>query len=172
VDALAEAEFEEYFRARRDTVRRTAYLMCGDWHRADDHAQSAFVALHRHWRRVRDKGALDAWMRRTLVRTVVDESRRPWRRERSTDEVAAIDRAVDDPGADVATRHVLVDGLRAVPPRQRAVLVLRYFDGLDVAGTAAALGCSEGTVKSQTSHGLAALRTALGGSLDDLRPAG
>jgi DNA-directed RNA polymerase specialized sigma24 family protein len=51
-------------------------------------------------------------------------------------------------------------------------LVLRYFDGLDVAGTAAALGCSEGTVKSQTSHGLAALRTALGGSLDDLRPAG
>jgi RNA polymerase sigma-70 factor (sigma-E family) len=172
VDALAEAEFEEYFRARRDTVRRTAYLMCGDWHRADDHAQSAFVALHRHWRRVRDKGALDAWMRRTLVRTVVDESRRPWRRERSTDEVMAIDRAVDDPGADVATRHVLVDGLRAVPPRQRAVLVLRYFDGLDVAGTAAALGCSEGTVKSQTSHGLAALRTALGGSLDDLRPAG
>jgi RNA polymerase sigma-70 factor (sigma-E family) len=172
VDALAEAEFEEYFRARRETVRRTAYLMCGDWHRADDHAQSAFVALHRHWRRVRDKGALDAWMRRTLVRTVVDESRRPWRRERSTDEVVAIDRAVDDPGADVATRHVLVDGLRAVPPRQRAVLVLRYFDGLDVAGTAAALGCSEGTVKSQTSHGLAALRTALGGSLDDLRPAG
>ena len=172
MDALAEAEFEEYFRARRDTVRRTAYLMCGDWHRADDHAQSAFVALHRHWRRVRDKGALDAWMRRTLVRTVVDESRRPWRRERSTDEVVAIDRAVDDPGADVATRHVLVDGLRAVPPRQRAVLVLRYFDGLDVAGTAAALGCSEGTVKSQTSHGLAALRTALGGSLDDLRPAG
>ena len=172
MDALAEAEFEEYFRARRDTVRRTAYLMCGDWHRADDHAQSAFVALHRHWRRVRDKGALDAWMRRTLVRTVVDESRRPWRRERSTDEVVAIDRAVDDPGGDLATRHVLVDGLRAVPPRQRAVLVLRYFDGLDVAGTAAALGCSEGTVKSQTSHGLAALRTALGGSLDDLRPAG
>lgn len=171
MDALAEAEFERYFRARRDTVRRTAYLLCGDWHRADDHAQSAFVALHRHWGRVRDKGALDAWMRRTLVRAVVDESRRPWRRERSTDEVVAVDQVVADPGADVATRHVLVDGLRAVPPRQRAVLVLRYFDGLDVAGTAAALGCSEGTVKSQTAHGLAALRVALGGSLDDLRPA-
>jgi RNA polymerase sigma-70 factor (sigma-E family) len=170
VDALAEAEFERYFRARRDAVRRTAYLMCGDWHRADDHTQAAFVALHRHWRRVRDKGALDAWMRRTLMRTVVDESRRPWRRERSTDDVVAVDRVVADP--DVTTRHVLVDGLRAVPPRQRAVLVLRYLDGLDVAATAAALGCSEGTVKSQTSHGLAALRTALGGSLDDLRPAG
>jgi RNA polymerase sigma-70 factor (sigma-E family) len=170
VDALAEAEFERYFRARRDAVRRTAYLMCGDWHRADDHAQAAFVALHRHWRRVRDKGALDAWMRRTLMRAVVDESRRPWRRERFTDDVVAVDREIADP--DVTTRHVLVDGLRAVPPRQRAVLVLRYLDGLDVAATAAALGCSEGTVKSQTAHGLAALRTALGGSLDDLRPAG
>ena len=170
MDALAEADFERYFRARRDAIRRTAYLMCGDWHRADDHTQAAFVALHRHWRRVRDKGALDAWMRRTLMRTVVDESRRPWRRERFTDDVVAIDRVVADP--DVTTRHVLVDGLRAVPPRQRAVLVLRYLDGLDVAATAAALGCSEGTVKSQTSHGLAALRIALGGSLDDLRPAG
>lgn len=170
MDALAEAEFERYFRARRDAMRRTAYLMCGDWHRADDHTQAAFVALHRHWRRVRDKGALDAWMRRTLMRAVVDESRRPWRRERFTDDVVAVDKVVADP--DVTTRHVLVDGLRSVPPRQRAVLVLRYLDGLDVAATAAALGCSEGTVKSQTSHGLAALRTALGGSLDDLRAAG
>ena len=170
MDALAEADFERYFRARRDAIRRTAYLMCGDWHRADDHTQAAFVALHRHWRRVRDKGALDAWMRRTLMRAVVDESRRPWRRERFTDDVVAVDKVVADP--DVTTRHVLVDGLRSVPPRQRAVLVLRYLEGLDVAATAAALGCSEGTVKSQTSHGLAALRTALGGSLDDLRPAG
>ena len=170
MDALAEADFERYFRARRDAIRRTAYLMCGDWHRADDHTQAAFVALHRHWRRVRDKGALDAWMRRTLMRAVVDESRRPWRRERFTDDVVAVDKVVADP--DVTTRHVLVDGLRSVPPRQRAVLVLRYLDGLDVAATAAAFGCSEGTVKSQTSHGLAALRTALGGSLDDLRPAG
>ena len=169
MDALAEADFERYFRARRDAIRRTAYLMCGDWHRADDHTQAAFVALHRHWRRVRDKGALDAWMRRTLMRAVVDESRRPWRRERFTDDVVAVDKVVADP--DVTTRHVLVDGLRSVPPRQRAVLVLRYLDGLDVAATAAALGCSEGTVKSQTSHGLASLSSALGGSLDDLRPA-
>ena len=170
MDALAEAEFERYFRARRDAIRRTAFLMCGDWHRADDHTQAAFVALHRHWRRVRDKGALDAWMRRTLMRTVVDESRRPWRRERFTDDVGVVDQEFADP--DITTRHVLVDGLRSVPPRQRAVLVLRYLDGLDVATTAAALGCSEGTVKSQTAHGLAALRAALGGSLDDLRPAG
>jgi RNA polymerase sigma-70 factor (sigma-E family) len=173
--AGAEQEFDAYFRARRDAVRRTAYLLCGDWHRADDHAQAAFVALHRHWRRIRDRDALDAWMRKTLVRTVVDESRRPWRRERSTEDpvvtTAAADRA-DGPADSIVTRHVLVDGLRVVPPRQRAVLVLRFLEGLDVAATAEVLGCSEGTVKSQTAHGLAALRAALGDALDDLRPAG
>ena len=168
--AQGEQEFDAYFRARRDAVRRTAYLMCGDWHRADDHAQAAFVALHRHWRRIRDHAALDAWMRRTLVRSIVDESRRPWRRERSTDELFVV--TVEGPADGVATRHVLVDGLRSVPPRQRAVLVLRFLEGLDVAATADVLGCSAGTVKSQTAHGLAALRGALGDALDDLRPAG
>jgi len=168
--ADAEQEFDAYFRARRDAVRRTAYLLCGDWHRADDHAQAAFVALHRHWRRIRDRAALDAWMRRTLVRSVVDESRRPWRRERSTD--VTPETASEGPAEGVATRHVLVDGLRGVPPRQRAVLVLRFLEGLDVAATAEVLGCSAGTVKSQTAHGLSALRTALGDALDDLRPAG
>jgi RNA polymerase sigma-70 factor (sigma-E family) len=163
-----EREFAAYFAARRDAVRRTAFLLCGDWHRADDHAQAAFVALHRHWRRIRDRSALDAWMRRTLVRSVVDES---WRRERST--AAPAEPAPAPSAADgVATRHVLVDALRAVPPRQRAVLVLRFLDGLDVAGTAEVLGCSAGTVKSQTADGLAALRAALGDALDDLRPAG
>ena len=165
-------EFDAYFRARRDAVRRTAYLLCGDWHRADDHAQAAFVALHRHWRRIRDRAALDAWMRRTLVRTVVDESRRPWRRERCDGRPRRKGATVDGPADGVATRHVLVDGLRAVPPRQRAVLVLRFLEGLDVAATAEVLGCSAGTVKSQTAHGLAALRAALGDALDDLRPAG
>ena len=173
--AGAEQEFDAYFRARRDAVRRTAYLLCGDWHRADDHAQAAFVALHRHWRRIRDRDALDAWMRKTLVRTVVDESRRPWRRERSTEDpvvTAAVADRADGPADSIVTRHVLVDGLRVVPPRQRAVLVLRFLEGLDVAATAEVLGCSEGTVKSQTAHGLAALRAALGDALDDLRPAG
>ena len=177
--SAGDEEFDAYFRARRDAVRRTAYLLCGDWHRADDHAQAAFVALHRHWRRIRDRDALDAWMRRTLVRSVVDESRRPWRRERSTEtlpDAAPVGRGGEAPGdgpADtVATRHVLVDGLRAVPPRQRAVLVLRFLEGLDVAATADVLGCSPGTVKSQTAHGLAALRGVLGDALDDLRTAG
>ncbi|MDN5857414.1 MAG: SigE family RNA polymerase sigma factor [Pseudonocardia sp.] len=171
MDEASEREFADYFRARRETVRRTAYMMCGDWHKADDHAQAAFVALHRNWRKIRDRGALDGWMRRTLTRSVIDESRRPWRREKPTAEhtdVVAIPPAVDA----MATRQVLVEGLRTVPPRQRAVLVLRFFEGLDVAETATAMGCSQGTVKSQTARGLEALRAALGDALDDLRAAG
>ena len=174
MDQSEEREFAEYFAARRDAVRRTAYMLCGDWHRADDLAQTAFVALHRRWRKVRDKAALDAYVRRTLVRAVIDESRRPWRRERHVDAVP--ERPVRDGGGDevgdtVATRSALLDGLAGVPPKQRAVLVLRFLEGLDVAATAAALKCSEGNVKSQTARGLVALRTVLGDALDDLRSA-
>ncbi|HEX3789225.1 MAG TPA: SigE family RNA polymerase sigma factor [Pseudonocardiaceae bacterium] len=174
MDQRAEREFAEYFAARREAVRRSAFLLCGDWHRADDLAQTAFVALHRHWRKVRDRGALDAYVRRTLVRAVIDESRRPWRRERFTDEVPEVaDTAGGAPELDdtVVTRATLVAALRKVPPRQRAVLVLRFLEGMDVAGAAEVLGCTEGTVKSQTARGLAALRTELGDSIDDLRPA-
>src|SRR5690606_39443309 len=90
--------------------------------------------------------------------------RRPWRRERSVDDIpeppaaSATQKGLDDL---VVTRQTLLEGLRQVPPRQRAVLVLRYFEGLDVAATAAAIKCSEGNVKSQTARGLAEQRTAL-----------
>ena len=168
-----EEDFAEYFAARRDAVRRSAYLLCGDWHRADDLAQTAFVALHRRWRKIRDRGALDAYVRRTLVRAVIDESRRPWRRERFVDELPETAQpggeGAGEVGNAVANRTTLLDGLRRVPPRQRAVLVLRFLEGLDVSATAAALKCSEGTVKSQTARGLTALREALGDTLDDLR---
>ncbi|MCA1655003.1 MAG: SigE family RNA polymerase sigma factor, partial [Pseudonocardiaceae bacterium] len=120
-----EQDFAEYFAARRDAVRRSAYLLCGDWHRADDLAQTAFVTLHRRWRKIRDRGALDAYVRRTLVRAVIDESRRPWRRERFVAELPETPHVDGEVGDSVATRSALLDGLRAVPPRQRAVLVLR-----------------------------------------------
>ncbi|MBW4715667.1 SigE family RNA polymerase sigma factor [Saccharothrix obliqua] len=171
MDQRDEQEFAEYFAARREAVRRTAFLLCGDWHRADDLAQTAFVALHRRWRKVRDKGALDAYVRRTLVRAVIDESRRPWRRERFVDEVPETPAPDGEVADSVATREALVAGLKRVPPRQRAVLVLRFLEGLDVAAAAEVLRCSEGTVKSQTSRGLDALREALGDAIDDLRPA-
>lgn len=170
MDQRDEQEFAEYFLARRDAVRRTAFLICGDWYRADDLAQTAFVALHRRWRKVRDRGALDAYLRRTLVRAAIDESRRPWRREHSVNALPEAAAPGEAPGEAVVTREALLDGLRRVPPRQRAVLVLRFLEGLSVADVAITLGCTEGTVKSQTARGLDALRTALGDGLDDFRP--
>lgn len=170
MDQREEKEFAEYFVARREAVRRMAYMMCGDWHRADDLAQTAFIALHRHWRKVRDKGALDAYVRRTLTRAVIDDSRRPWRRERSAEEVPDAPSGSGRVDDSVATRHTLLAGLQKVPPKQRAVLVLRYLEGLDVAGVAEVMKCSEGTVKSQTARGLESLRSVLGDEIDDLRP--
>lgn len=175
MDQREEQEFTDYFTARRDAVRRTAYLICGDWHRADDLAQTAFVALHRRWRKIRDRAALDAYVRRTLVRAAIDESRRPWRREHLVDippELATGRSAGDAVGDAVSIRSALVDGLQQVPPRQRAVLVLRFLEGQSVTDVATTLRCSEGTVKSQTARGLETLRAALGDALDDLRPAG
>ncbi|MFD8493986.1 MULTISPECIES: SigE family RNA polymerase sigma factor [unclassified Amycolatopsis] len=157
-----EQEFAEYFAAKRDSVRRTAYMLCGDWHKADDLAQTAFVALHRRWTKIRDRAATDAYVRKTLVRASIDESRRPWRRERDTEVLPEPDVVGDRLDDQVATRQDLIVALRQVPPRQRAVLVLRFFEGMDVSGAAKALGCSEGNVKSQTARGLANLREVLG----------
>jgi RNA polymerase sigma-70 factor (sigma-E family) len=171
VDQAGERAFEEFFRARRDAVRRSAYLLCGDWHHADDLTQTAFVALYRKWDGIREPAALDAYLRRTLVRALIDETRRPWRRERAVSDLPEPPVVTDATADGLATRHALVDGLRRLPPRQRAVLVLRFLEGMDVAATARALGCRQGTVKSQTAHGLAALRSVLGAALDDLRPA-
>jgi RNA polymerase sigma-70 factor (sigma-E family) len=152
--------FAEYFAARSDAMRGTAYLLCGDWHRAEDLTQLAFTKLYLAWERVSRHDVLDGYTRRTLVRTFLDERRRGWfRRELVTD--APPERA--DPARGRAEeRLVLLDALREVPPRQRAVLVLRYWEDLSVEETAELLGCSTGTVKSQASRGLDALRSALG----------
>lgn len=164
--AVDDAEFSAYVVLRRDAVRRTAFLLCGDWHQADDLTQTAFVKLHGAWSRIRDKAALDAYVRSIVVRATVDDSRRPWRREKATDAVpdepalSGAGSAVDIADA-VANREMVRSALASVPPGQRAVLVMRYFGGLDVAQTAAALGCSVGNVKSQTARGLSALKGAL-----------
>jgi RNA polymerase sigma-70 factor (sigma-E family) len=157
-----DAEFSTYMAARREHVRRTAYLLCGDWHKADDLTQTAFVKLYGAWRRIQDRAALDAYVRSCLVRATVDESRRPWRRERAVDAVPDTP-APSDIASMVADREVVRKALEKVPSGQRAVLVLRFYEGLDVAEAAAALQCSEGNVKSQTARGLAALRAALEG---------
>ncbi|GAA1270510.1 SigE family RNA polymerase sigma factor [Saccharothrix xinjiangensis] len=148
--------FAEYFAARSEAMRGTAYLLCGDWHRAEDLVQATFTKLYLAWRRIDRHEALDAYTRRTLVRTFVSELRRGWfRKERVGEPV--VEPAAVAPGS-AEDRLVLLAALARVPPRQRAVLVLRYWEDLSVEDTARALGCSEGTVKSQAARGLQTLR--------------
>lgn len=162
-----ERDFGEYFTARYDRVRRVAYLMCGDWDHADDLAQAAFIRLARSWRSVRSRNALDAFVRTCLIRAAVDESRRPWRRERSVSTVP--DLPVFGSGEESSARRLSLNAaLQKMPPRQRAVLVCRFYEDLDVAETAQTLRCSIGTVKSQTARGLATLRRLLGDTFDAL----
>ena len=154
--AADEAGYREYVIHRLDSFRRTAYLLCGDWHQADDLVSIALVKLLRHWRRVSVMEQPDAYMRRVLLRAWLDERRRPWRREHPTSVVP--DHAVR---AEPDHRVDIVAHLAELPPRRRAVLVLRYFCDLSVEQTAAALGCTEGTVKSQAARALDTLRARL-----------
>jgi RNA polymerase sigma-70 factor (sigma-E family) len=160
-------EFEVLFAERAAPLRRTAYLLCGDWQRAEDLVQTAFTRTFAAWPRVRDPLAVEAYLRRTLLHAHLDESRRHWRGEVAT---AVLPELPSDGGESrVDDRVALLAGLARVPARQRAALVLRFFDDCSVEDTARALDCSEGTVKSNTSRGLAALRTALGSTF--LEPA-
>jgi RNA polymerase sigma-70 factor (sigma-E family) len=154
-------QFAAYVLARRAVVRRSAYLLCGDWHFADDLVQLAFVRVGAGWGRIRDHGSVDRYVQTCLVRTYLAETRR-WfrRRERSTGDLPA----VTGPGRvdeDVSRRVAVAAALRRLTPGQRAVVVARFYADLDVAATAEALGCSIGTVKSQTSRALRALREHL-----------
>jgi len=153
------AGYREYVTGRMDQLRRTAYLLCGDWHTADDLVSTALVKLLRHWSRVSAMENIDAYARRVLLRAWLDERRRPWHREQFRAQVP--DRAAS-PGYDVADRLAVLELLAHLPARRRAVLVLRFFCDLSVEETAEALGCTTGTVKSQTARGLSALRTRLG----------
>ncbi|MEU4803173.1 SigE family RNA polymerase sigma factor [Actinosynnema sp. NPDC023587] len=150
------AAFAGYFAARSDAMRGTAYLLCHDWHRAEDLVQTTFAKLYVAWSRIDRHESLDAYTRQTLVRTFVSELRRGWfRRERvseSTPDTAGVGRGSAE------DRLVLLEALAKVPPRQRAVLVLRYWEDLSVEDTARALRCSTGTVKSQAARGLRTLR--------------
>jgi RNA polymerase sigma-70 factor (sigma-E family) len=151
--------YREYVGARLEPLRRTAYLLCGDWHTADDLVSTALVKLLRHWRRVSVMDSPDAYVRRTLLRAWLDERRRPWRREAAWAEVP--DAAVRADTDGMAERLAILALLAELPPRRRAVLVLRYFCDLSVEETARELGCSPGTVKSQAARAIDALRARL-----------
>ncbi|WP_134773604.1 SigE family RNA polymerase sigma factor [Ornithinimicrobium flavum] len=160
----ADAEFVDFVRARQHQLIRAARLYCGDHHAAEDLVQDALVKLASRWESVRD-GSPDAYVRRILYRDAVSRWRR-WGREVPY-AVQPGERDLFDAEPVPAATDAWVDGspvrqaLGALPPRQRAVIVLRYFEDLSEVEIASALGCSTGTVKSQASKAMATLRSVL-----------
>jgi RNA polymerase sigma-70 factor (sigma-E family) len=148
-----EATFEEWVGARTPALIRTAYLLTGDWHRAEDLLQTALMRCYGRWSRIDDH---EAYVRRTLYVTYAG-----WRRRRWNGEVPGPlpDRAgVDDDAVAADTRADLLRLLTSLPARQRAVVVLRYYEDLSEADVAALLGVTTGTVKSTAAKALARLR--------------
>jgi RNA polymerase sigma-70 factor (sigma-E family) len=150
-----DVQFHEFVSARLERWRRSAYLLCQDWHRADDVVSVTVGKLYDHWRVAREADNIDAYAQRILTRAWLNETRRPWRREFPHGEPP--DSAVPDLSV-VVDRESLAALLRSLGPRQRAVIVLRFYLDHTVEETASILGISEGTVKSQSARGLAALR--------------
>jgi RNA polymerase sigma-70 factor (sigma-E family) len=148
-----EQEFTRWARERQQALLRTAVLLTGDHHRAEDLVQDALTKVAVRWRRLRDENP-DAYARQVIVRTNISW----WRKHRR--EVIAVVPERPAPSSTTDRRLALDDALATLTPRQRATVVLRYYDDLTEAATAEVLGCSTGTVKSQTHAALARLRTA------------
>jgi RNA polymerase sigma-70 factor (sigma-E family) len=153
-----EDDYRDYVSGRLPVLRRTAFLLCHDWHRADDLVSETLAKLYRHWRRVRSVERLDAYVGRMLVNVWRDEARRDARQGRPAE---LLPDGPAPPGPDVVERMSQLELLRRLPPRQRAAVVLRFYCDLSIQETATALGCTDGTVKSLTSRGLASLRLTL-----------
>ncbi|BAL88621.1 putative RNA polymerase ECF-subfamily sigma factor [Actinoplanes missouriensis 431] len=154
----AEEEYVEYVTARVPVLRRLAYVLTGDGHRADDLVQQTITTLYLKWQRARAADNLDAYVRTMLIRGYVDEKRLAWSKVRLFRHLPEPE-PVEETGAE--DRQILRAALRRVPRQQRAVLVLRFFYDLPVDEVAGILGCTAGTVKSHTSRGLATLRRLL-----------
>ncbi|MEV6621983.1 SigE family RNA polymerase sigma factor [Amycolatopsis sp. NPDC051106] len=153
-----DADFREFARARALALRRTAYLLCGDWHLAEDLVQNALVKLYRVWPKITRRGPVDNYARQVLLRCWLDERRRPWRhRERRDGVVPEQPSSAPETGISAP----LLRALAEVPPKQRAAVVLRYCADLPAADVAEVLRCSEGTVRSQAARGLETLRGVL-----------
>jgi RNA polymerase sigma-70 factor (sigma-E family) len=152
-------EFSRFFASRFDQARRTAHALCGDWGEAEEIAQHAFVRLYAHWPKVRRDSA-EAYLRTVVTRLFLDSRRRGRRREQT---MASPPESAVEADTSSDERQPLLTALQHVPPRQRAVLVLRFVHDLSVEQVAEALRCSTGTVKSQTARGLQTLREAYRG---------
>ena len=151
-----DAAFEAYFAARSDAMRGTAYLLCGDWHRAEDLVQQTFLRVAVRWPRLAAGGDPDPYVRKVLYHEHISR----WRRARRVAPLAADDigASVPDAADQVAVTVAVRQALTKLGARQRAALILRYFEDLTEAQTAQVLGCRIGTVKSQVRDGLARLR--------------
>ncbi|WP_213002749.1 SigE family RNA polymerase sigma factor [Winogradskya consettensis] len=155
-----DTEFRNFVTAQMEPLRGLAYLTCGDWQAAEDAVLTVLAKLYVKWRRIDNPGA---YARTAVVRAAIDETRRPWWRREHAQSDAMPDRAHPvDATSSVDERLRIRAALQKVPARLRAVLTLRYLEGLSVQETAEALGCPEGTIKSYTSRGLEALRNVLG----------
>jgi RNA polymerase sigma-70 factor (sigma-E family) len=158
-----DAEFSDFVATREASLRRLAVLLCQDWHRADDLVQGAITKLYVHWRKARAADNIDAYVRAIVVREFLEERRSSWTRR-----VTLTSQLPDRPaaGTDPETALDMHAAIASLPPRQRATLVLRFYCDLSVEQAAQVLGCTPGTVKSQTAKALHALRLALSPETD------
>jgi RNA polymerase sigma-70 factor (sigma-E family) len=164
----SEEEFVEFATAAAPRLRRAAFLLCGDWHTAEDLAQTALAKVFLSWRRIRRHEAEHAYATRTLVNCYLADKRLRRSTEVLTGELP--EHPYQLPGPE--TRMVVLDALATLPPRGRAVVVLRYWEDLSVEQTADVLGCSPGNVKSQSARALDKLRAVLGDAAIESGPPG
>jgi RNA polymerase sigma-70 factor (sigma-E family) len=165
---MADDEFVEFAEAVAPRLRRTAFLLCGDWHTAEDLAQTTLAKVFASWRRIRNTDAVSAYAMRTLLNTYLAESRRKRSGELLTGRLP--DRPVDSPSPEL--RMAVLAALATLPPKARAVVVLRYWADQSVEQTAALLGCTPGNVKSQSSRALDKLRVLLDDAATEPHSAG
>lgn len=151
-----DAEFAEYMLARQASLLRTAYLLTGDRHSAEDLVQTSLAKLYLAWDRVHDRGSMDGYVRRIMVNENNSMWRRPWKKREFVSATVLQRQRADE--YDEGARGALWDLVQTLPKRARAVVVLRYYEELSEAETADTLGISVGTVKSQASRALATLR--------------
>ena len=154
-------EFEEYVATRGRALERYAFVLTGDAQRAQDLVQIALAKAYRRWGRVTRARHPDAYVRRIVTTSYLD-----WRRRRANSEAPLAQLPAQappspDPADRVAERDELARALATLTPHQRAVLVLRYYEGYDDVAIAAVLGCSEGTVRAHASRGAQRLRAAV-----------
>lgn len=160
MQAEDEEQFQVFVRSRWPRLVRTAYLLTGDRHHAEDVAQSALAKAYRSWHRVQRSDSPDAYVRRILLSCHRDRFRKRRVPEQLTDRLPDIETG-EDAMARADERELLAKALARLPRRQRAVVVLRYWEDLSEAEVAQTLGCSPGTVKSQAAKALSKLRAEL-----------